>query len=194
MGLKELEAALRSDAAKVVAKILSEAAATAKEIGNVASARLEELDEHERKISEMIKLREEDVLRDKAARLERAMLTMMENMYVSAVRERCKVMYKDFMAGREYAKFIEAEYQLAVSELGDKVRIMADAQTKGILINISGTNAVFIEGTVQNGFVVSSEDGSEEIRCTFESRYEIAWNHLAPRFMTKIAEEVRREP
>jgi vacuolar-type H+-ATPase subunit E/Vma4 len=192
MGIEELSSALSEDAAKVEGEILAQARARAEQIQREADATANLLDEKERRIVESKKAGADELIKRAETIADRKRRTLAQNIYINLIRERCEVLYGDFMNSKEYAGFIGGIFNAADAELGGAVEIRADEKTAAILREAAPKDANFVTGGVKKGFVAVSKDGAAEIHCTFDSMFEKIWREVAPTFVKRIAEAINR--
>jgi len=188
MGIEELTAALRAEAAKLEKDILTQARVKGESLLNKAAEKGALMDAEAERMTEKGKALQKALSEKNRAISRRKEMAAAENRYIDAIREKCRTMYREFMESNDYAAFIAAEYGKVARELGEVEEIRADRLTAGILKNIAeNKTAISIDGAVLDGFVALSPGGRIRISCTFLSRFDKAWRAASPEFVKQIA-------
>lgn len=192
MGIEGLTAALKDEAAKEEAALVTMAERRVAEIQAETAARFAGLDEEARRIEAKCRVTEEARRRGAEKIAHRARLATAEQSYAAAVREECRALFHDFMQSPAYAGFAAAQYRLAANELGKVERVMADARTAAALKNTLENGTILeIHDSVTDGFAAYGSGGRTAVWSTFETRFEKAWARGGPAYARAIAEAVK---
>lgn len=193
MGIEELTAALKAEAAKEEAALLANAERRVGEIRAETDSRLADLGQEAERIEAKCRVAEE-ALRSGAVKIaQRKRLSAAEHVYADAVREECHALFREFMLTPAYPDFAAAQYRLAAAELGTVEWVAADPRTaaalKGALHNGA---ALKIDASVRDGFAAYGSGGRVALWSTFDTRFEKAWRRGGPAYARAIAEAVKR--
>ncbi|MBI5636450.1 MAG: hypothetical protein HZA03_00605 [Nitrospinae bacterium] len=192
MGIEELAAALKSEAAKEEAALLAGAESRAAEIRAETDGHLAALGEEAGRIEAKCRAMEEALRSGAEKTAARKRLAAAEQAYAAAVREECRALFREFMLTPAYADFAAAQYRIAAAELGGVERVAADARTAEALKDaLENGAALETDAAIVDGFAAYGPGGRAAVKSTFDTRFEKAWRNGGPAYGRAIAEAVK---
>ncbi len=95
------------------------------------------------------------------------------------------------MSSKEYVNFIQEEYRKIKHDLNDIEEIRADVVTSEVFgKHIKDAKNIFVDKSIEDGFIVKASRGKIKIYCSYEGRFEKVWAQRAPEFVDKLAKEL----
>jgi|TARA_Y100000294_G_scaffold162063_1_gene166923 vacuolar-type H+-ATPase subunit E/Vma4 len=188
MSVDKLLRTIKKEAELQGKAILEEAKEESDKILLSAEKKVLEMDAQIKKLNAELDAKNEYLRISRQTMFERRQKTRLENEYIKAFKSQCKFLYREFMSSREYADFIHREYRKIQNELNDIEEIRADAVTHGVFAkHIKDAKNVFVDESIEDGFMVKASKGKIKISCNFEGRFEKVWAQTAPEFVDKLA-------
>lgn len=192
MSVDRLVLALRKEADLKEKAILAEAKEKADRILLSADKKVAKIEAEIKKVENELHSKNaylqssEQVLKDRRKKI------WFENEYIKALKSRCKALYREFMSSGEYTDFVERELRKIQEELRDVEEIRADVITSMAFSEQikKEVKNVYVDETLEDGFLVKASDGRINIFCNYEGRFEKVWKQVATRFVDLIAKAV----
>ncbi len=191
MSVEKLLSALDKEAELKEKKVLEKAEREADEIERKAFVDIERIRTEAVKLEENIAAENKTLAKAAKRIASRSKRLKAEQVVISSLFSRCEELYTDFQKRGDFRRFIEGEYNKAVSELGAVTEVIADETTATVLKGIQGLK-VRIDKNIGNGFTVIDENGAA-VSSLFENRLEKLWRTEAPLFVKRIHEAVLHE-
>ncbi len=188
MSVDKLLTTIKKEAGLQEKAILKEAKEESDKVLLSAEKKVLEMDAQIKKLKAELDAKNEYMRISRQTMLERRQKTRLENEYVKALKSKCKVLYREFMSSKEYVNFIQQEYKKIKHELNGIEEIRADVVTSEVFgKHVKDAKKIFVDETIEDGFMVKAYRGRTKIYCNFEGRFEKVWAQAAPEFVDKLA-------
>ena len=191
MSIDKLSIALKKEAELQEKSILTKAKSEAAEILASAEKKVIAIETEINNVEAEIEAKNKYLQTSQQILADRRKKNQLENVYVLALKSQCKVLYKKFMTSKEYAGFLQNEFQKIKNELKKIEEIRADAISCKVFNTIKENNFhIYEDKAIEDGFIVKADEGKIKVLCNFESRFEKVWAKSAPEFVKAITKAV----
>ena len=191
MSVDKLVTTIKKEAELQEKAILKEAKKESDRIRLSAEKKVLEMEAQINKLKTELNAKNEYIRKSRQIMLERCQKTRLENEHIKALKSECKVLYRKFMSSKEYVNFIQQEYRKIKHDLNDIEEIRADAATSEVFAkHIKDAKNVFLDESIEDGFMVKASKGKIKIYCTYEGRFEKVWAQTASEFVDKLASQI----